>query len=138
MSKPKNRLLLIEPDMVLAQILTTVLVPKGYTVVHAFTAQEAIMKADLSTPDLVVLELQLVDHSGIEFLYEFRSYTDWENIPVMIYSSVPPAEFNHSREIMLNQLGVKNYLYKPDTSLVEFMRKLNSLIQRTDFHNEST
>ena len=31
-------------------------------------------------PAIVMLELQLVEHSGIEFLYEFRSYPEWQRV----------------------------------------------------------
>ncbi len=135
MNKPL--LLVVEPDGVLAGSLRAALSGSGYDVVHAYTAQEAVIKADQSIPALVILELQLVGHSGMEFLYEFRSYSDWERVPVIIYSSVPPGEFAGSRETLLEQLGVRAFLYKPNTPLTELVQTVNNLRQMVSRSNES-
>lgn len=110
-------ILLIEPDRVLAETYKHILESTGYKVIIAAGAQTAVSAADKIRPELVILELQLVEHSGIEFLYEFRSYDDWQNIPVLIHSQVPPSEFSDNLELLKNELNVVNYLYKPHTKL---------------------
>ena len=117
-----KRILLIEPDWLLAQTYTKALRHAGYSVVTAAGAQTAITAADQAKPDLVILELQLINHSGIEFLYEFRSYLDWRGIPVVVHSQVPPSEFRDSWELMRAELGVHTYLYKPFTTLRQLLR----------------
>jgi len=116
-----SKILLVEPDRLLADTYKKALAKDGHTVKTAATAQAAITTADDKQPDLVILEVQLVEHSGIEFLYEFRSYPEWQDIPVLIHSNVPPAEFNDSQQILKNQLGVDYYLYKPRTTLQELL-----------------
>ncbi|HWB39003.1 MAG TPA: response regulator [Candidatus Saccharimonadales bacterium] len=111
------QILLVEPDQLLAKTYAAGLTYAGHNVVAARTAQSAVQAADALQPDLVVLELQLVEHSGVEFLYEFRSYSEWQNVPVMIHSHVPPAEFNSHLQLLKDELGVQVYLYKPATSL---------------------
>lgn len=115
------KILLVEPDHILATTYAEALLGAGHHVVAAATAQTAIQAADALMPDLVILELQLVEHSGIEFLYEFRSYVDWQVIPVIIQTHVPPTEFNGSRQLLKTELGVQAYLYKPHTSLRELV-----------------
>ncbi len=114
-------ILLIEPDKVLAEIYAAVLAADKHDVVTKATAQAAITAADHAKPDLVILELQLVEHSGIEFLYEFRSYLEWQAIPVLIHSQVPPGEFANSRQLLERELGVTDYLYKPRTTLDQLL-----------------
>lgn len=113
----KAHIIIVEPDRLLGGIYARALQAAGRRITVCSGAQAAVMAADQRPPDLVILELQLVEHSGIEFLYEFRSYPEWQNIPVLIHSHVPPAEFNDSRELLSGQLGVSDYLYKPRTSL---------------------
>lgn len=110
-------LLLIEPDRLLAATYYQALHGAGHQVTIAGTAQAAILAADRITPGLVVLELQLVEHSGIEFLYEFRSYPEWQKIPVIIQTQVPVTEFTDNWRLLTEELGVRDYLYKPHTSL---------------------
>jgi DNA-binding response OmpR family regulator len=111
------KILLIEPDRLLAETYFLALNDAGHQVMACAGAQSAVMVADRQQPDLVILELQLVEHSGIEFLYEFRSYAEWQDIPAIIHSLVPPSEFETSRRLLEKELGVKAYLHKPHTSL---------------------
>lgn len=111
------QILLVEPDRRLAEIYSRALTGAGHEVMVSSGAQAAILAADRARPDLVLLELQLIEHSGIEFLYEFRSYPEWQDIPVLIHTSVPVGEFADSRQILGKELGVEVYLYKPRTSL---------------------
>jgi len=119
------RILLVEPDAQLARTYAQALHDSGHEVVAAKTAQSAIHAADAHKPHLVLLEMQLVSHSGIEFLYEFRSYDDWQNIPVIILSVVPPGEFAGSRQLLEKELGVTGYYYKPHTSLAQLCQLVN-------------
>lgn len=112
-------ILLIEPDRILADTYCRALEKAGNKVSVCAGAQAAVLAADRVKPDLVILELQLVEHSGIEFLYEFRSYPDWQSVPTIIFSQVPPSEFNNNYEILKNELNVTSYLYKPQTTLTQ-------------------
>lgn len=123
--------LLIEPDRRLAATYQKALQAVGHAVTAASGAQSAITAADKTKPDLVILELQLVGHSGIEFLYEFRSYLDWQDTPVIIQSQVPPGEFSDSRQLLAQELGVKAYLYKPHTTLRRLLAEVNEFIPVT-------
>lgn len=115
-------ILLIEPDRVLAETYWRALESAGHLVVVCAGAQAGIMVADQIKPELVILELQLVGHSGIEFLHEFRSYNDWQKVPVVIHTQVPPSEFNDSAELLRHELGVNLYLYKPQTTLKDLVQ----------------
>jgi len=122
-------ILLIEPDKLLATTYAKALRGEGYAVRHSANAQEAIFNSDNAAPDLVILELQLVSHSGIEFLYEFRSYPEWQDIPVIILSQVPPTEFLHSQKLLRDELGVADYQYKPHTTLVKLLQAVQKTAQ---------
>jgi DNA-binding response OmpR family regulator len=120
-------IILLEPDRMLADIYRQSLLSEGHSVTMCASAQSAIFAADEQSPDAVIVELQLIGHSGIEFLYEFRSYNDWRDVPVIIHSQVPPAEFNGSSKLLRQELGVKDYLYKPRTSLATLLRSVQLL-----------
>lgn len=123
-----KQVLLIEPDKVLADVYRQALQGQGYQVAIAHSAQAGVVAADEKRPDAIILELQLVAHSGIEFLYELRSYPEWQNIPVIIQSQVPPAEFKDSQVLLERELGVAAYLYKPQTSLQALANQLRAVM----------
>lgn len=122
------QILLLEPDRALARTYFEALTHDGHTVQVCTTAQNAIFCADEIKPDIVILELQLVAHSGIEFLYEFRSYPDWQDIPVIVATNVPASEFVGSWKLLRDNLVVSRYLYKPLTSLKNLLRTVNEFV----------
>ncbi len=128
-SKVAN-ILLVEPDRLLAETYAQALTTAGHKVVPCASAQAAIMAADQIKPDVVVLELQLIEHSGIEFLYEFRSYVDWQSVPVIVQTHVPASEFKTNWQSLKQQLGIEVYLYKPQTSLKQLISSVNSQVQQ--------
>lgn len=117
MQTSPQHILILEPDAKLAAVFAEALRSRQYEVVTVTTAQDAVTAADEQQPDLVLLELQLVAHGGVEFLYEFRSYTDWREVPAIIVSHVPPKALAASRQLLYDRLGVREYLYKPQTNL---------------------
>ena len=119
------KILLIEPDAVLAKSYMHAFSHAGHETRLTVSAQDAVFKVDELVPDVVIVELQLVAHSGIEFLYELRSYAEWQNVPVIIHSCIPPAEFSDSSKLLRDKLGVRTYLYKPQTSLRTLLRAVD-------------
>ncbi len=122
-----SKILLIEPDRVLAETYKKSFISAGHIVETAHSAQSAITLADKFKPDVVLLELQLINHSGVEFLYEFRSYEDWRKIPVIILSNIPLAEFDGSHDLLVKELGVDTYFYKPTTSIKRLLSAINQM-----------
>ncbi len=118
--------LLIEPNQVLGQTYATALRRANHVVDWQKTAQAAITAADRKRPDAIILEPQLTGHSGIEFLYEFRSYTDWQTIPAVMHTFIPEEHFVLQRYHFQN-LSVAAYLYKPMTTLQELTRTVGRL-----------
>lgn len=118
------KILLIEPDAGLASIYTQAIERAQHTVDWAQTANDAIHTADLQKPDVVVLELQLARHSGVAFLQEFRSYTDWSDVPIVLHTMVPPSQLRVFQK-SLTEMGVYAQLYKPQTSLEQLIQTIN-------------
>jgi two-component system, OmpR family, phosphate regulon response regulator PhoB len=121
-------ILLIEPNALLARQYTEALESAGHSMsIHA-NAQEAILAADEQTPDIVILELTLAGHSGIEFLYEFRSYAEWQNVPVIINSRLRQHELKLSSQAV-KELNIAAILYKADAKLTRLIRVINKTLQ---------
>lgn len=109
-------ILLIEPDVVLANSFTKALALADFSVQHVPSAQAAITALDASKPKLIILELQLRSHNGIEFLHELRSYPDLQDISVVVLTFVPEYASGLTKKQQV-KLNICMYLYKPRTSL---------------------
>lgn len=122
-----SKILLVEPDTLLARTYKKALEHAGYDVKTATGAQDAIHQVDEQSPDLVILELQMAAHNGVEFLYEFRSYPEWQSLPVIINSLVPPAEMDENT-VFWDYLAISAYLYKPRASLSELLYSVENCL----------
>jgi DNA-binding response OmpR family regulator len=125
-------ILLLEPDAILATTYQKAFEHTGSTVRRSVSAQDAVFLVDENPPDVIIVEIQLIAHSGIEFLYELRSYAEWQHIPVLIHSCIPPSEFEHSMELLRGMLNVRGYLYKPHTTLQSLLRAVRELTEQSE------
>jgi len=120
-------ILIVEPDRALGNIYSEALNSVGYHTVVASSAQTALHAIDENLPNLIILELELATHNGIEFLYELRSYIEWQSIPVLILSQVTPNK-SAKQPKAWGQLNVAGYLYKPSTKLSNLIAKVGAII----------
>ncbi|HEX5455920.1 MAG TPA: response regulator [Candidatus Saccharimonadales bacterium] len=124
-------ILIIEPSRPLADILETSFSRKGYSAAAVHNAQDGITAADKHMPKLIILELVMPNHNGMEFIQEFRSYPEWLEVPVIIYSHIAPSELDLS-EGKLRGLGIIAHFYKPQSSLEELYRAVESAFASID------
>ncbi len=108
--------LVVEPNRQLANTIASYLTNKNFEVLAVSGAQEAIIQADNKRPDIIVLELAIPEHNGIEFLQELRSHSDWLKIPIVVYTHIPREDTGMS-EAQWEKYGVVEYLYKSTTDL---------------------
>jgi DNA-binding response OmpR family regulator len=103
--------LLVEDDELVRDAMCRALVRAGYLVQTAATGHDAI--AILRTPlspsgiDIVLLDIQLPDVSGIDLCAKFRELQP--NLPVVVCTGCTDPEEN----AMLIKLGISRYFPKP-------------------------
>lgn len=117
--------LLIEPDQVLQRIYSCALEEQHFHVRKAMTAQDAIRELEINTIDMIIIELQIAEHNGVEFIHELRSYPEWQDIPMIFHTFVPRGSLGIN-VLSLKKLGVVDYLYKPTTSLEKLVSKVKN------------
>src|SRR5436189_6469001 len=122
------RILLIEADRPLAANLQKFLEKSGHEVEWQVDLQLAMDSADMRRPDAVILDLLLAGRSGVEFLYEFRSYPDWQNFPIILLSSLSPDELKESAG-GFEHLNITTYNYKPNTGLADLAATVEKSLQ---------
>ena len=120
---------LLEPDRVIAECIVQELSKRKITVDIANNADKAVGLSDANFPDAVISELSIPGHSGSEFLYEFRTYSDWKDVPLIIFSSLKPStNITSSKDWKL--LNIYEILYKPDTTLQKLGETVESAIEK--------
>lgn len=108
-------------------VIAKYFIKNGYAVDTATDAQQAVILADNTTPNVVILELAMPKNNGLAFLQEFRSYTDWAEVPIIIYSRIPREDAGLSDDEWRKQ-GVAGYLYKPTKTLANLLASIENAL----------
>ncbi len=82
-----NKVLIIEDDLVVANIYRNKLTAEGYRVEVAGDGEAGIEKVRQFRPDAVLLDLMLPKVPGIELMKRIRSEPDFEKLPFIVLSS---------------------------------------------------
>lgn len=108
-----KHVLLVEDDTWLAELYQdTLQTLEGVATHWVSEAGSALELLDTQAIDLVLLDMFLPQHNGIEVLHELASHVDTINIPIVILSAVAEHDFAMSPE-RWREYGVVAYLYKP-------------------------
>ena len=79
------RVLLVDDERHILEYYTEVLLDEGYKVVAVDTGEHLLRTIDLYRPDVVVLDIKLVDWDGLELLQDIRNR--FYNLPVILCSA---------------------------------------------------
>lgn len=107
---------IIEPDKLLAKNMAHALRQADRQTILFSTASVAIKALEKIIPDLVVMEIALPMHNGFEFLYEMLSYSDSQNVKIVINSLVQEDTIPWGF-INRGEMGIVEYLPKQFTQL---------------------
>ena len=120
----KRRILFIEDDPFLGDVLTQKLRHEGYDVSLVQDGAEGLKQMALQKPDLVLLDIILPTMNGYEILEERQKDPVLYAIPVIIVSnSGQPVEIDRALA-----LGVKDYLVKAQLEPEEVLAKIRMCI----------
>lgn len=101
------KILVIEDDTDLSDLIRSVLEKANYRVFCAATGCEGIRLHDRNKPDLILLDLRLPEMDGIEILHHIRKYDD-KVLVVVLTGYACPDTIREAAE-----LDVSEYLSKP-------------------------
>ena len=105
------KILSIEDDVDLQQVVAYVLKKKGWEVVFAYDGKDGLEKALELKPDLILLDMMLPGLNGIEVITELKANATTRAIPVIVMTAFPSdAQFIESVAVAM---GAVKYLAKP-------------------------
>ncbi len=98
-----KRILIIDDDMHIGNMLEEALTKEGYGVMRAYSGTEALLVLSGTKPDLILLDLMLPGQSGEEVLSQIKG------IPVIVVSA--KEDMDGKVDMLLN--GAVDYVTKP-------------------------
>jgi len=130
---PKGKKILIaddEPDIL--EIISYNLKMEGYDVVTAKDGEDALQKAKLTKPDLIILDVMMPNKNGMEVCKILRTQPAFHET-LIIFLTALNDELSHVRGL---EYGADDYISKPVSPKV-LVTKVNSLFRRISKTDDS-
>ena len=120
MNKP--RILVVEDDNSVKNLITTTLKAHDYHFLTAENGEVAILEASSHNPEIMLLDLGLPDIDGIEVIKRVRT---WSQMPIIVIS----ARSEDADKIEALDAGADDYITKP-FSVEELLARIRVTIRR--------
>jgi two-component system phosphate regulon response regulator PhoB len=118
-------ILVVEDEDALSTLLQYNLEKEGYQVSVAGDGEEALMLADESTPDMVLVDWMLPKLSGIEVCRRLRNRPETRNVPIIMLT----ARGEEADRIRGLDTGADDYVVKP-FSMTELFARIRAVMRR--------
>ena len=123
----KKKILIVDDEDDILHFLELVLREKGYEVATASGGHEALTKAQVDRPDLVLLDIMMPQMDGWEVLKLLRVDEGTSQIPVAMLSARTEAK----DRVQGLQEGAIDYICKP-FSLQELLGKIETIFSQVE------
>ena len=119
----KEKVLIVDDEESIRLFLRLTLTAQGYETLEAVSGKEALAKAAVEKPDIVILDIGLPDIDGIEVT---RSLREWTLIPIIILS----VRGSEKDKVAALDLGADDYLTKPFV-VGELLARIRAALRRS-------
>jgi two-component system, OmpR family, KDP operon response regulator KdpE len=121
MDRQGPRVLLVDDEESIQQTLSAVLPLAGYTVYQVRDGKDAVRRAPLVRPDLILLDLGLPDMDGKEVIRHLR---EWAIAPIIVIS----VRDDESEKVSSLDTGAHDYVIKPFT-MPELLARMRATLR---------
>ncbi len=121
----KARILIVEDDLSLAEVLSYNLRNEGYEVVIAHDGQDGLTRAQLSPPDLVILDVMLPVIDGMDVCRRLRADSATRDVLILMLT----AKAEELDELVGLSLGADDFVTKP-FSVKVLLERIKALLRR--------
>ena len=127
-----DRILIVDDEETLCEVLKLNLENEGYDVDVAFSAEQALT-LDLKKYSLILLDIMMGDISGIKMAKMLKSDISTANIPIIFCT----ARDTEDDMVMGLNIGADDYIMKPYT-IRNVIARVKSVLRRTSNHKIAT
>jgi len=126
MNKPV--VLVVDDEPQILRVMRASLPIRGYEVLTASTAAEALNQVSRQVPDLVILDLAMPEMSGLEVCRRVREFS---SVPIIVLS----AKGSESDKVAALDLGADDYVTKP-FGMDELLARVRAVLRRLSATND--
>ncbi len=123
MANPKAKILIVEDDLDVAEMVNAYFHTQGYDVSTVNWGEDGVRACQTNHPDLVILDIRLPDIDGYEVARRLRSDRRTSDVPIIFLTE----KREHKDKLKGLELGADDYITKPFDIQELRLRVRNSL-----------
>jgi two-component system, OmpR family, alkaline phosphatase synthesis response regulator PhoP len=121
----KEKILLIEDEQDISDLVTINLEAAGYRVVDVYDGLEGFLAVEREKPDLIVLDIMLPGMNGLDVCRKLKNHPDLSRIPIIMIS----AKSEELDVVLGLELGADDYVTKPFSPKV-LLSRVKAVLRR--------
>jgi DNA-binding response OmpR family regulator len=125
--KNAKRILIVEDDTVVANVVAAILKDGQDRIVSAGTIKDAEKAIAQGAPDIIILDRRLPDGDGIQLFRKLKADPALHHVPVLVLSGMDAAE-DQAEGL---DLGADDYVTKP-FDVPELRARVHALLRRAE------
>lgn len=133
MSTAKQKILIVDDEPDILELIEYNLKKEGYSVITASNGLEAIQMAKKHLPDLIILDIMMPKLDGIETCRQLRAIPDFKNT-YMVFLTARSEEYS---EISGFNVGADDYIAKPIKPRA-LISRINAIMRRNTLETDQT
>lgn len=123
----KKKVILVEDDTFLREILLEKLLHVGYEVTALLESEKVLETAREVLPDIILLDVMMPKKNGYEVIEELKGDDTTKNIPIMVLSNLGQDEDIAKAK----SLGAQEFLTKANFMPEEIIVKMEEVLNST-------
>jgi len=121
------KVLVVDDEARMLRLIEAMLVPSGYHVVLAENGTEAITKAMLISPDVILLDVMMPGQDGFEVASKLRANKQTKDIPIVMVTALGEVK----DRIKALESGADDFLTKP-VDKTELLTRVKTLAEKSE------
>lgn len=126
----KKRILAVDDDVIVLTRISSIL-RNDFDVITINSGVRALKYLELEKPDLILLDIHMMQQDGIETLRKIRNTEECKDIPVIMLTGVE----DKGAVMESAKLGICDYLLKPFSS-AELLKRLHRVFVQDEKEGE--
>lgn len=126
---PKKSILAVDDSAIVLNRIADIL-GNDYEVIPVNSGVRALKYLEEERPDLILLDIRMVQQDGIETLREIRAMEDCKDIPVIMLTGVE----DRNTVLESSRLGISDYILKPFSS-ADLPKRIRQVFEQEEKEN---
>jgi pilus assembly protein CpaE len=122
-----EKILVVDDDLESLKLISLMLRRQGYEVIVANSGSQALLKADIERPNLIILDVMMPDMDGYEVCRRMRANANTRPIPIIMFT----AKTLIDDKVAGFEAGADDYLTKP-THPAELASRIKAVLSRNN------